>query len=152
MTYRWMRDATLVGLVSVLLAAAPEGQPPERTTDSGLKIVETKPLKEPLVAQSGDVVWVHYTGKLQSNGEKFDSSFDHPRDQMGNLAPISFQIGKSRVIKGWHEGIVGMTVGEKRQLIIPPDLAYGAEGRGPIPPNATLVFDVQLVGIYRPEK
>jgi FKBP-type peptidyl-prolyl cis-trans isomerase FkpA len=151
MTNRWIRGAFVVCAVSLLLAA--DEKPVERTTPSGLKIVETKALSEALVAQAGDMVWVHYTGKLQSNGQKFDSSFDR-RDRQGNAQPIAFQLGKGSVIKGWDEGIAGMKVGEKRQLTIPPDLGYGAEGTpgGPIPPNATLVFDVQLVGVYRADK
>ena len=138
-------------LLGLLLAA--DEKPAERTTSSGLKIIEIQPTKEPVVAQAGDMVWVHYTGKLQSNGQKFDSSFDR-RNRQGNFEPIAFTLGKGNVIKGWDEGIAGMKVGDKRQLIIPPDLGYGEQGTpgGPIPGNATLVFDVQLVGVYRPEK
>jgi FKBP-type peptidyl-prolyl cis-trans isomerase FkpA len=83
---------------------------------------------------------VHYTGWLTS-GKKFDSS-------VGG-APFSFPLGGGQVIKGWDEGVAGMKVGGKRQLRIPPALGYGEQGTpgGPIPPNATLIFDVQLVGI-----
>jgi peptidylprolyl isomerase len=143
-----MRFITLPVLL-LLIAAAPEIQPAERTTPSGLKIIEVDHQTEPLVTQANDFVGVHYTGKLQSNGQKFDSSFDHP-----NQEPIWFQLGAHRVIPGWDEGLLGMKIGDKRQLIIPPNLAYGERGTpgGPIPPNATLVFDVELVGVYRPQK
>jgi FKBP-type peptidyl-prolyl cis-trans isomerase len=131
----------------LLIAADPQTQPAnQRTTDSGLTIVEVQQQPEQLAAQAGDMVGVEYTGKLQSNGEKFDSSLDRPRQE-----PLWFRLGANQVIKGWDEGLVGMKVGDKRQLIIPPSLAYGDKGTpgGPIPPNATLIFDVQLVGIFR---
>lgn len=106
------------------------------TTPSGLKYV--------LVAEgSGDtpakgaMVSVHYTGKLL-NGKKFDSSVDRGQ-------PIDFPVGKGQVIKGWDEALLSMKKGEKRVLIIPPQLGYGPSGRGPIPPNAYMVFDVELV-------
>ena len=89
------------------------------------------------VAKTKDHVKVHYTGWL-TTGKKFDSS-------VGG-APFDFTIGNGDVIKGWDEGVAGMKVGGKRQLRIPPDLAYGAQGySGVIPPNATLIFDIQLV-------
>ena len=91
-------------------------------------------------AEAGKTVSVHYIGKL-SNGTKFDSSYD--RNQ-----PIEFELGRGRVIKGWDEGISLLNVGSKATFIIPPDLAYGARGAGGvIPPNATLIFDVELVEI-----
>ena len=90
-------------------------------------------------AASGQTVLVHYTGWL-TTGKKFDSS-------VGGK-PFKFRIGAGDVIKGWDEGVAGMKVGGKRQLRIPPDLAYGAKGYpGVIPPNSTLVFDVQLMGV-----
>ena len=91
-------------------------------------------------AEAGKTVSVHYTGKL-SNGTKFDSSYD--RNQ-----PIEFELGRGRVIKGWDEGISLLNVGSKATFIIPPDLGYGARGAGGvIPPNATLIFDVELVEV-----
>ena len=91
------------------------------------------------MAEPGMNVSVHYTGTL-TDGTKFDSS--HDRGQ-----PLQFQLGSGRVIQGWEEGIKGMRIGGKRKLVIPPDLGYGANGGGPIPPNATLLFDVELVDV-----
>ena len=114
------------------------GQP--TTTPSGLQyweiVVGTGP-----AAVAGNVVKVHYTGWL-TTGEKFDSSRDRG-------VPFTFPLGAGQVIKGWDEGLLGMQVGDKRKLTIPPDLAYGAEAKGPIPANSTLVFDVELVGLKR---
>ena len=125
------------------VGSSPATQPTSRTTASGLTIVEVKP-GDGAVAGAGDTVSVHYTGKLK-DGTKFDSSYD--RNQ-----PIQFVLGAHQVIAGWDEGIAGMKVGEKRQLIIPPDLAYGPNGTpdGTIPPNATLYFDVELMGVTHP--
>lgn len=89
--------------------------------------------------QKGDIVKVHYTGKF-ADGTTFDSSYDRN-------SPLEFPLGKDYVIEGWEKGISGMKVGEKRSLVIPPDLAYGEEGNGPVPPNSTLYFDVELVDI-----
>ncbi|KAH9961242.1 hypothetical protein BC827DRAFT_1203440 [Russula dissimulans] len=92
-------------------------------------------------AQNGDAIMVHYTGKLFSNGKKFDSS--HDRGQ-----PLPVALGRGQVIKGWDEGLVGMCIGEKRTLTIPSDKAYGERGFGSvIPANSALVFDVELVGL-----
>lgn len=109
------------------------------TTPSGLQYID---IKEGTGAtpQRGQTVVVHYTGTLE-NGTKFDSSRD--RNQ-----PFSFKLGAGRVIQGWDEGIATMKVGGQRQLIIPPNLGYGARGAGGvIPPNATLIFDVELLRI-----
>jgi|SRR5579862_3977805 len=93
-------------------------------------------------AVSGSQVKVHYTGWLIS-GQKFDSSLDRGE-------PFSFMLGAGQVIKGWDEGVAGMKVGGKRQLRIPPTLGYGAEGSGGvIPPNATLIFDVELLDVSK---
>lgn len=109
------------------------------TTDSGLKYKE---LQEGTGAtpQKGQTVVVHYTGTLE-DGTKFDSSRD--RNQ-----PFKFKLGEGQVIKGWDEGLSTMKVGGRRELIIPPELGYGARGAGGvIPPNSTLIFDVELLKI-----
>ena len=109
------------------------------TTPSGLQY-EDEVVGTGQEAKKFDVVEVHYTGTLK-DGKKFDSSKD--RD-----TPFALTIGKSRVIKGWTEGLQGMRVGGKRKLIIPPDLAYGPDGRPPvIPPKAELTFEVELLKI-----
>ena len=90
-------------------------------------------------AQTGDTVSVHYTGWLE-DGTKFDSSLDRGQ-------PLEFTLGQGGVIQGWDQGVVGMRAGGTRRLTIPPNLAYGPAGNGPIPPNATLVFEVQLLEI-----
>ena len=111
----------------------------EVVTGSGLKYVD-EVVGTGESPSPGRIVRVHYTGWLE-NGTKFDSSRDHG-DQ-----PIDFPIGVGRVIKGWDEGLMTMKVGGKRKLIIPPDLGYGARRQGPIPPNSTLIFEVELVGV-----
>jgi FKBP-type peptidyl-prolyl cis-trans isomerase FkpA len=110
---------------------------PPTTTPSGLQFWDMK-VGTGAKALRGETVRVHYIGWF-TNGKKFDSSVDKP---------YSFDLGAGQVIKGWDEGVAGMRVGGKRQLRIPPDLAYGQRGYpGAIPPNATLIFDVELVGI-----
>jgi FKBP-type peptidyl-prolyl cis-trans isomerase len=109
------------------------------TTPSGLKYIE---LQEGTGAtpNAGQTVEVHYTGTLE-DGKKFDSSRDRG-------TPFSFKLGVGQVIKGWDEGLSTMKVGGRRQLTIPPELGYGARGAGGvIPPNATLIFDVELLGV-----
>lgn len=108
-------------------------------TDSGLQYWDIR-MGNGEVAKEGQRVRVHYTGWL-TTGKKFDSSVDAG-------TPFDFRLGNGEVIKGWDQGVAGMRVGGKRQLRIPPDLAYGAEGSPPvIPANATLIFDVQLIAV-----
>lgn len=108
-------------------------------TDSGLQYWDIKEGLGP-PAKAGDHVKVHYTGWL-TTGKKFDSSVDARQ-------PYEFTLGQGDVIKGWDEGVAGMKVGGKRQLRIPPELAYGETGyKTIIPPNATLIFDVQLLAV-----
>lgn len=111
----------------------------EQITDSGLKFDDLA-VGDGEQAAAGQRVVVHYTGWL-SDGRKFDSSVDRNE-------PFSFALGRGQVIRGWDEGVAGMRVGGKRRLTIPPQLGYGAQGAGGvIPPNATLVFDVELLEI-----
>ena len=109
--------------------------------DSGLAVeYVSKPDTCDRVARNGDMLSMHYTGTLE-DGKKFDSSYDRSE-------PFKFQIGVGQLIKGWEEGVLGMCVGEKRRLIIPPALGYGYRGVGDtIPGGATLFFDVELISI-----
>ena len=134
-----------------LFAMAPEQQsadasalggpietPDTQLTASGLRITELKE-GDGTIAAPGQVVVVNYRGTLE-NGKEFDSSYGR--------GPFSFPLGAGRVIKGWEEGVSGMKVGGKRKLVIPPDLAYGTRGAGGvIPPNATLIFEVELLDV-----
>ena len=113
------------------------------TTSSGLQITDTQ-VGTGATPRPGQICVMHYTGWLYVNGakgKKFDSSVDRGQ-------PFEFPIGRHQVIAGWEEGVASMKVGGKRTLIIPPDLGYGARGAGGvIPPNATLIFDVELLGV-----
>ena len=113
------------------------------TTSSGLQITDSK-IGTGATPRAGQTCVMHYTGWLYQNGakgQKFDSSLDRGR-------PFEFPIGRQRVIAGWDEGVASMKVGGKRTLIIPPELGYGARGAGGvIPPNATLIFEVELLEV-----
>jgi len=118
----------------------PLDAPDTTLTASGLSITELQ-LGDGDVASAGQTVIVNYRGTLE-NGKEFDSSYGR--------GPFSFPLGAGRVIKGWDEGVAGMKVGGKRRLVIPPDLAYGTRGAGGvIPPNATLIFEVELLDIRK---
>ena len=123
------------------LAIAQAGK--KMTTSSGLQIEDTK-AGTGATPKTGQTCVMHYTGWLYENGakgKKFDSSVDRGE-------PFEFPIGTGRVIKGWDEGVATMQVGGKRTLIIPPALGYGSRGAGGvIPPNATLIFEVELLGV-----
>ena len=128
-------------------AAHPVATGPTKVTGDGTKTADGLQYWDIAVgsgttAAPGDLVKVNYTGWL-TTGEKFDSSFDHNE-------PFAFPLGAGHVIKGWDEGVAGMKIGGKRQLRIPPNLGYGAAGAGGvIPPNATLVFDVELLDVSK---
>ena len=134
---------TVLAVIAAIAAAAPVVAQPATTTPSGLQIIDTK-VGTGASPKTGQICVMHYTGWLYENGakgKKFDSSVDRGQ-------PFEFPIGTHRVIAGWDEGVATMKVGGKRTLIIPPALGYGAQGAGnAIPPNATLIFDVELLGI-----
>merc|ERR1712033_33649 len=124
-------------VLAVLVVGAVFAEP--EVKDSGLKVeYVSKPDTCDRVARNGDMLSMHYTGTLE-DGKKFDSSYDRSE-------PFKFQIGVGQVIKGWEEGVLGMCIGEKRRLIVPPALGYGDQGAGDIiPGGATLFFDVELI-------
>jgi len=136
------RQALSIVAVFALISTPTLAQPVQ-TTSSGLQIIDTKP-GTGASPKTGQTCVMHYTGWLYENGakgKKFDSSVDRG-------APFEFKIGVGQVMRGWDEGVATMKVGGKRTLIIPPALGYGAQGAGGlIPPNATLIFDVELLAI-----
>jgi peptidylprolyl isomerase len=145
------RDLVLVAAFACAVAIAPHDPAIAQTgakamtTPSGLQVLDTTP-GSGASPKTGEICVMHYTGWLYENGQKgkkFDSSVDRGQ-------PFEFPIGVGRVIKGWDEGVSTMKVGGKRTLIIPADLGYGARGAGGvIPPNATLIFEVELLGIKK---
>ena len=132
-----------VSAVSMPTTAMAQTQGKAMTTASGLEIIDEK-VGTGVMPKPGQICVVHYTGWLYENGKKgkkFDSSVDRND-------PLQFPVGQRKVIAGWDEGVASMKVGGKRTLIIPPALGYGARGAGGvIPPNATLMFDVELLGV-----
>lgn len=138
-----------VVLVAGLIFAQSTTQPaePKKTvTPSGLTIIDQEGGGSDVV-EAGDTVWVQYVGKLP-DGTEFDASSKHAQSRDG----FTFIVGIGQVIRGWDEGLLGMKIGQKRQLIIPPNLAYGEQGTGRIPPNATLIFDIHLIGLKKAPK
>ena len=136
--------AALAGFLPSTPAAA-QAVGKTMTTSSGLQIIDSK-MGSGATPKTGQICVMHYTGWLYQNGakgKKFDSSVDRGE-------PFEFPIGRHQVIAGWDEGVATMKVGGKRTLIIPPELGYGARGAGGvIPPNATLIFDVELLEVKR---
>ena len=129
--------------VSMPITAMAQTAGKAMTTASGLQIIDSK-VGTGATPKPGQICVVHYTGWLYQDGQKgkkFDSSVDRND-------PLEFPVGQRRVIAGWDEGVASMKVGGKRTLIIPPELGYGARGAGGvIPPNATLIFDVELLNV-----
>ena len=131
--------ALAAGAVAYMLVPGlPGSAGAEVTTPSGLKYTDLV-VGTGASPRTGQTAVVHYTGTLK-DGTKFDSSRDRGQ-------PYSFALGTGGVIKGWDEGIATMKVGGRRQLVVPPALGYGATGQGTIPPNATLLFDVELLDV-----
>lgn len=130
----------IIYLLSIVLCVAALADTQQKLQIGILKKADSCTRK----AKAGDTVSVHYVGKLQ-DGTVFDSSLDRGQ-------PITFPLGVGRVIQGWDQGILGMCIGEKRKLTIPSHLAYGKQGAGKIPPDATLVFTTELVDIEGVEK
>ncbi len=133
----------LAGAFAATLPATAKAEEAAVTTPSGLKIIDTK-VGTGATPRRGQTCVMHYTGWLYENGakgKKFDSSRDRGQ-------PFEFPLGMRRVIAGWDEGVATMKVGGQRTLVIPPELGYGARGAGGvIPPNATLIFDVELLDV-----
>ena len=144
MNYRLISGFILLGMVTMPSGQSKNASPTKvtgkpTTTSSGLQYWDIA-VGTGATAVAGKAVKVHYTGWL-TDGKKFDSSVDRGQ-------PFQFSLGAGQVIKGWDEGVAGMKVGGKRQLRIPPELGYGPRGAGGvIPPNATLIFDVELLDV-----
>ena len=133
MQFRWH----IITLAVFLFAVSCSKE--KQTMSNGLQIEDIK-IGEGSEVKKFDIVTVNYTGTLE-NGTKFDSSLNPGR------TPFRFTVGAGQVIKGWDEGLMGMKVGGKRKLTIPPELGYGSRDNGPIPANSTLIFDIDLLGI-----
>jgi len=119
---------------------APQANP---TTSTNETPTNTNTNNMDKVAKNGDTLVMNYTGRL-TNGTVFDSNVD---PKFGHVTPFKFKLGAGQVIKGWDEGLLGMKVGEKKTLTIPPEKGYGSQAVSTIPANSTLIFDVELVGI-----
>lgn len=133
---RWLPALALLALAA---CGGGDSTTPATPTGGGTLVIEDLVVGTGATAAVADTVNVHYVGTL-TNGTKFDSSYDRGQT-------FAFRVGAGQVIAGWDQGIPGMRVGGKRRLTIPPSLAYGNQARGSIPPNSTLVFEVDLVSI-----
>ena len=133
MQFRWH----IITLAVFLFAVSCSKE--KQTMSNGLQIEDIK-IGEGNEVKKFDIVTVNYTGTLE-DGTKFDSSLNPGR------TPFRFTVGAGQVIKGWDEGLMGMKVGGKRKLTIPPELGFGSRDNGPIPANSTLIFDIDLLGI-----
>ena len=147
---RTLTHLTALGLAAMphLAAAADDAAPSHSAAQVGVDLIKTdRKVGDGAAASAGQRVTVHYTGWLydanatEQKGRKFDSSRDRSE-------PFAFNLGAGQVIRGWDEGVAGMKIGGQRTLIIPPQMGYGSRGAGGvIPPNATLLFDVELLGL-----
>jgi peptidylprolyl isomerase len=141
---RFFLTVLLLGMASAAAFAGKDQSPPEAAgkevvTPSGVKYVDLR-IGEGGEAANGKIVEVHYTGWLE-NGTKFDSSRDRAR-------PFTFRLGTGDALKGWDEGLLGMKVGGKRKLVIPPELGFGKQGVGSVvPPNAVLLYEFELLAV-----
>ena len=139
-------NMTITGfMLMAVLAVIGCNEKKEGTMINGMKVIDNT-VGEGLEAEKFDIITVHYTGKLE-DGTVFDSSKNPGRD------PFTFTLGLNQVIQGWEKGFAGMKIGGTRTLTIPPEMGYGARGSGDvIPPNATLIFDVELLGVDKHEE
>ena len=134
-----MRPTALFLLLALSLFAAPASARDEKGDDKSKLVVEDLVVGKGRWVDNDNKVTVHYKGYL-ANGTEFESSYERG-------LPLSFRVGRGEVIKGWDRGILGMRVGGKRRLRVPPELAYGKHGAGSVPPNATLVFEIELLRV-----
>lgn len=134
------KSAAKPAIVADLVPAEPTAIGESKTTPGGVKY-ETLKEGTGAVAKAGQRVTVHYKGTLE-DGRKFDSSYDRKE-------PSDFEIGTGAVIKGWDQAVPGMRIGERRKLVVPPNMGYGALGQGSsVPPNATLIFEIELIDVH----
>ena len=132
-------SASLLAVSMIIVAACGGGGDSPSPSSDGTLVSQDLVVGTGATAATGDTVTVNYVGTL-TNGTKFDSSYDRGQ-------PFTFRLGAGQVIAGWDQGVVGMRVGGKRRLTIPPSLGYGGQANGPIPANSTLIFEIELLSI-----
>ena len=132
-------SASLLAVSMIIVAACGGGGDSPSPSSDGTLVSQDLVVGTGATAATGDTVTVNYVGTL-TNGTKFDSSYDRGQ-------PFTFRLGAGQVIAGWDQGVVGMRVGGKRRLTIPPHLGYGSQANGPIPANSTLIFEIELLSI-----